>query len=304
MKKRISIIILVILSVCVTNAQDIIRTITAGNWTNTLEKDVTYTLEPFGSNINIKEGETNLFSLALPVMLTFSSTLDPMYDEGVIINGIKWATRNVAAHGKFVEKPEDYGAIFQWGRKGDGHEQRTSPNYPTNDTNPENGAVSSSENFDENGQIVNTHAAFGKFIKQVDSPRDWRIPQINTLWNSGSEAAPIKTANDPCPDGWRVPTHADLNSLTQNILIWTTENGVNGYRLTDNATGNSLFLPATGARNYETGAFSTVGEYGSYWTSASGNTEAHYLVFGSDFFETYYIIYRAFGLSVRCVAEQ
>jgi len=45
MKKRISILTLVILSICVTNAQDTIRSITAGDWTKTLEKDVTYTLE-------------------------------------------------------------------------------------------------------------------------------------------------------------------------------------------------------------------------------------------------------------------
>ncbi|MDR0232687.1 MAG: Ig-like domain-containing protein, partial [Dysgonamonadaceae bacterium] len=61
---------------------------------------------------------------------------------GIVINGVKWATHNLASHGKFVEKPEDYGALFQWGRKGDGHEQRTSSNYPTNDYSQENGVVS------------------------------------------------------------------------------------------------------------------------------------------------------------------
>jgi len=30
-----------------------------------------------------------------------------------VINGVKWASRNLASHGKFVEKPEDYGACFQ-----------------------------------------------------------------------------------------------------------------------------------------------------------------------------------------------
>ena len=84
-------------------------------------------------------------------------------EQGIVINGIKWATRNLAAHGKFVENPEDYGALFQWGRKGDGHEQRTSPNYPTNDNSTENGVVGGS-GLDANGQIVGTHAAYGKFI--------------------------------------------------------------------------------------------------------------------------------------------
>jgi len=36
------------------------------------------------------------------------------YDEGVVINGIKWATRNVAEPGAFAVKPEDAGMFYQW----------------------------------------------------------------------------------------------------------------------------------------------------------------------------------------------
>lgn len=39
------------------------------------------------------------------------------YDRGVIINGIRWATRNVDAPGTFAAKPEDSGMFFQWNRK-------------------------------------------------------------------------------------------------------------------------------------------------------------------------------------------
>ncbi len=35
-------------------------------------------------------------------------------DPGVIINGVKWATRNVGSPGTFVEKPEDLGMFYQW----------------------------------------------------------------------------------------------------------------------------------------------------------------------------------------------
>ena len=43
---------------------------------------------------------------------------DPLiYDEGVIINGVKWATRNVATLGTFAAKPEDAGMFYQWGHK-------------------------------------------------------------------------------------------------------------------------------------------------------------------------------------------
>ncbi|MCL2328904.1 MAG: hypothetical protein FWC39_10400 [Bacteroidetes bacterium] len=35
-------------------------------------------------------------------------------DVGVVINGVKWATRNVGEKGKFVENPEDYGNLYAW----------------------------------------------------------------------------------------------------------------------------------------------------------------------------------------------
>ena len=42
-----------------------------------------------------------------------SNTTDP----GVVINGVKWATRNVAAPGTFAAEPEDSGMFYQWNRK-------------------------------------------------------------------------------------------------------------------------------------------------------------------------------------------
>lgn len=39
------------------------------------------------------------------------------YDKGVVINGVKWATRNVDEFGTFAKKPEDAGKYYQWNRK-------------------------------------------------------------------------------------------------------------------------------------------------------------------------------------------
>jgi len=41
----------------------------------------------------------------------------PAEDEGVVINGVRWATRNVAAPGKFVPLTRDMGMLYQWNRK-------------------------------------------------------------------------------------------------------------------------------------------------------------------------------------------
>jgi uncharacterized protein (TIGR02145 family) len=39
------------------------------------------------------------------------------YDKGVIINGVKWATRNIDAVGTFAPTPESAGKFYQWNRK-------------------------------------------------------------------------------------------------------------------------------------------------------------------------------------------
>ena len=231
----------------------------------------------------------------------------------VMINGVCWATRNVAAHGVFVNNPEDYGALFQWGRKGDGHEQRTSPNYPTDNNTVQNGIVSGAGNFDVNGQIVSTHAAYGKFIKQDASPFNWRNPNISTLWNSGTGAAPVKTANDPSPPGYRIPTFAEMQSLANTTFVtsvWTTENGVTGRRFTDNGAdgrgnaGNSIFLPVAGCRVGNHGTLRDVGARGYYWSSTEIGPDggSFNMPFdGSNVFEGRY--HKAYGCSVRPVAE-
>jgi len=37
--------------------------------------------------------------------------------DGVVINGVRWATRNVDMPGTFAETPESFGMLFQWNRK-------------------------------------------------------------------------------------------------------------------------------------------------------------------------------------------
>ena len=228
---------------------------------------------------HLKNGSVIKTPIATIDSITFSNQED--IEEGVVINGIRWATRNVDAHGQFVANPEDYGGYYQWGRRGDGHEQLTSATTTTlsdTDTPPH-----------------------GDFILVSDEPRDWRTPQNDNLWGT------TKTANDPSPAGWRVPTYEELKSLTDTNYVthvWTTENGVIGYRCTDKATGNFLFLPAAGVRYYSNGSFNYAGTYGHYWSSSPNGISADHLFFYSGSFHTNGSLYRAYGYSVRCVADE
>jgi len=206
----------------------------------------------------------NIIKIAL--LLCITNTIFTVYgqnsrttDEGVVINGIRWATRNVDKPGTFTEKPEDAGMFYQWNRK-----------VGWSSTDP----------------LVNSDGG--------------------TTWNeSYSEGDTWEKVLDPSPAGWRVPTKKELESLADTTYVthkWTTENGVNGNRCTDKATGSSLFLPAAGNRFYNSGTLSYAGTYGYYWCSTPDGSGAYYLSFGSGYF---YVggNYRADGFSVRCVAE-
>ncbi len=61
--------------------------------------------------------KTILIVLCLP-SVTFSQTKNTKTtDEGVVINGVKWATRNVDMPGTFAETPESAGMFYQWNSK-------------------------------------------------------------------------------------------------------------------------------------------------------------------------------------------
>jgi len=242
-------------------------------------------------------GKTTTCAVSSIDSITFYNP-DPLtIDEGVVINGVKWATRNLDVGGKFVANPEDHGAIFQWGRHSDGHESRTSPRYPGDDNTPENGTVSGTA-LDANGQVKSSHSAYGRFIKTNASPYDWRSPQDDALWNkAGAETGPVKTANDPCPAGWRIPTKTEFATLGAGT--WQTSPAGRKFGSGD----NTLFLPAAGRRD-NVGTFLDTGSRGFYWSSTIfGTTDRLYYLNVHSGGTGLGMEYRGYGFSCRCVAE-
>jgi len=172
------------------------------------------------------------------------------------------------------------GALYQWGRQTDGHEVRTSATQ----AGPVAGAVAS------------------KFITSASPPYDWISPQDGTRWLDAS-----KTANDPCPSGFRVPTQAQWgglfrngttsgapNTATRNTWTWTG----NGFTV-----GANLFLPAAGTRYVSDASLNSVGTNGYYWSSTVSGTFAYYLNFTSGNVYPGSILNRGLGSSVRCISE-
>jgi hypothetical protein len=102
---------------------------------------------------------------------------------------------------------------------------------------------------------------------------------------------------------WRMPTTEEQQELIYNCTwIWTTQNGVNGYKVTG-SNGNSIFLPAAGYRRNSD--LYGAGGFGHYWSSSlytddPGN--AYVLYFYSDY--VYWSLNgRYYGHSVRPVCQ-
>lgn len=119
-----------------------------------------------------------------------------------------------------------------------------------------------------------------------------------------------KTTLDPEDDAahvnwggdWRMPTSNEVNELINNCTwTWTTQNGVNGYKVTSKKNGNSIFLPTAGCRNDS--SLYGVGSYGDFWSSSlysSYSNDAYYLYFSSSNVGRNYG-YRSNGHGVRAV---
>ena len=149
---------------------------------------------------------------------------------------VKWATWNVGA-----SAPEDFGNYYAWGETEsksyywwDTYKYRTSTSGITKYCTSKN-----------DGAFVD-----GKFRLE---PED---DVANVKWG----------------DNWRMPTLEECEELVENCTWeWTEINGIGGYTITG-TNGNSIFLPATGFREYAD--FCPVGQalpdglYGFYWSKS------------------------------------
>ena len=138
-------------------------------------------------------------------------------------------------------------------------------------------------------------------------PVDWVDSRNDKLWNSGTESEPLKTEYDPCPEGWRVPTGAELKELSQNRSSWTSEDGLGGYWLSGASSYTEdvpqVFFSAAGYRFNGDGNGRNRGCIGTYWSSEPDYpSQASCILLRLRAFEIRHSA-RKYGSSVRCVQE-
>jgi len=220
--------------------------------------------------------------------------------ECVKIGNTVWAPVNCG----YDSTGYKYGKLYQWGRKdGCGY----------NDGSTYKEAIIQ---VTASGPVAASSEEASKFYTNGSSPYDWLTPQDSTRWNNnlewpGKETSPKKTDYDPCPDGWRVPTAAELTSLLGSHTGGDLQEGtgvhsdMKGYWFDGSTTSeptSGLFLPAAGIRSCDVGYANDRGSYGDYWSSSVSGYDARDLYFLSGDASMSHSS-RAGGYSVRCVQE-
>ena len=181
---------------------------------------------------------------------------------------VKWATCNVGA-----SSPEEYGDYFAWG-----------------ETEPKSIYDWSTYKYCNGSNLTltkyNTNSSYGI----VDNKTQLELSDDAAYMNWGG--------------AWRMPTDAEMTELREQCTWkWTSQNGMNGYRVTSNSNGNSIFLPAAGYR-YES-SLRYAGSDGDYWSSSldTDYSNVWFVLFSSDY------VYRrrtdrCWGKSVRPVLRE
>ena len=102
---------------------------------------------------------------------------------------------------------------------------------------------------------------------------------------------------------WRLPTKNEMQELVDFCSwTWTTQNGVEGYKVTG-PNGNSIFLPAAGGRFGS--SINGAGSHGFYWSSTprEGSSNIAYRLLFVSSYQDMGEDYRDEGRSVRPVLE-
>ncbi len=187
-------------------------------------------------------------------------------------SGTLWATSNIGAC-----CPEEYGYYFAWGET-EGYKNGKTE-FSWNTYKWCNGSSSSLIKY-------NTSSNWGI----VDNKEELDLEDDAAYVNWG----PV----------WCIPSREQFEELINSSYTtteWTTQKGVNGYKITSKKNGNFIFLPASGCR-YDS-SIGLVGVHGLYWLPILDevNSAACYFDFDLKGLTTYGSVARYYGLPVRPV---
>jgi uncharacterized protein (TIGR02145 family) len=146
-------------------------------------------------------------------------------------------------------------------------------------------------------------------VATVDTPAGTIAGWNTTYAPNGSWSDASKTANDPCPQNYRVPKSSEWTGVInfslnpQTIPPGATWNTSETNFSSGRNFGSALYLPAAGNRDSGVGQLYFRGDSSYYWSSAElSSYYAYYMNLNSSGTNTGYAN-RTHGSSVRCIAE-
>ena len=259
-----------------------------------LTEATAYTFSVVATNSNSDSSASSASSASIT---TVSSTNTFAYCDGTRITDIveltsttgrTWMDRNLGAN-RVAQSNNDnyaYGCLYQWGRGNDGH---ASINWTSATTGV---AVAVASNSLSSSSSPGNSTYYYPTAPVVD----WLSSPNNDLWQG------LQGVNNPCPDGFRLPTRAEY------VAEFTA------YSISSSANNNAIFTngPGTGFKftlssfRYN-GALNNINinpndKAGFYWTSTIGpSTSKSYHTYFTPTSVSNLENSRYFGLSVRCV---
>lgn len=207
-------------------------------------------------------------------------------DAGIMMD------RNLGATSATPGDVGTLGLLYQWGRK--------DPFLGSSSIFSEVLAVSTGKwNITSGGSAANAEA----------NPTTFYTNYTNTSLPNGSWSS-IKTANDPCPAGWRVPDGGDdgvwSKALGSSYSYSGTYDSINEGMNFSGKFGADPYIwyPASGFRYDSDGNLNNVGSYGDYWSTSYSNVQSYSMYFTKGSFVTPLVTNnRGYGYSVRCLQE-
>lgn len=171
------------------------------------------------------------------------------HGKGIILGDYVWAPVNCGYHETLFK----FGKFYQWGRK-----------YGVGGAGFDVDTVATAEQWDgANGEEDASTLYFAKSGGTFEN--DWIKNGDALFWNSGTEDDPVKTAFDPCPQGWRVPTGKEIDYLLSKYLIPSYEEGGNWYWFRNE--NEYLCIPAGGGYDGKNMGYNDRGLKAFYWSS-------------------------------------
>ncbi|MCL2328828.1 MAG: fibrobacter succinogenes major paralogous domain-containing protein [Bacteroidetes bacterium] len=219
----------------------------------------------------------SILTIAVSLTIGFGAYAQKTTDEGVVINGVKWATCNVDKPGTFAATPESGGYYYQWNRK-KGYDDTTTT-FPSWDYSIPQGTTWEKAND--------------------PSPKGWRVPTQAEIHSLCDET---KVKNE-----WVIQNGVGGRKFTDKATGASIFLPAVGKRY---ASLNRNIKVGTG---YQSIPYNSFGELakggGAYWSStACRKRDAYFLNFADKFYgkktgiQEYYNT-RIDGLSIRPVKE-